>query len=56
MTIDVRLVNTWETKDVYLDNVSDSDLMYSMKYRVEFVPDTGMIEKVNITAIRLLSY
>jgi hypothetical protein len=41
VSMDVRLVNTTETKDVYLENVSDCDLKYKLVYREEFLKDTG---------------
>lgn len=41
VSMDVRLVNTSETKDVYLENVSDCDLKYKLVYREEFLRDTG---------------
>jgi hypothetical protein len=39
--IGVRLVNTKETRDFYLENVSDSELEYELLYKEEFVLDTG---------------
>lgn len=44
--VDVRLVNTWESKDIFIENVSDTDLKYIIKYRMEFTPDTGKIAKI----------
>jgi hypothetical protein len=41
----VRLVNTSECKDVYLENASDCELSYSLCYCTEFVPDSGSINK-----------
>eukprot|EP01034_Spumella_vulgaris_P021431 gene21431-27461_t len=40
LTADVRLVNTAETKEIFLDNVSDADLRYQLLYKEEFLPDT----------------
>jgi hypothetical protein len=43
LTAEVRLVNTFEMKDIFIENVSDSDIQYSLLYATEFVPDTGSI-------------
>jgi hypothetical protein len=43
LTADVRLVNTFEMKDIFIENVSDADISYSLQYVTEFVPDTGSI-------------
>lgn len=45
--IGVRLVNTKETRDFYLENVSDSDLEYELLYKEEFVLDTGHAVSAN---------
>lgn len=43
LSMDVRLVNTDETSDLYLENVSDCDLKYKLGYREEFLKDEGGI-------------
>jgi hypothetical protein len=42
-TLNVRLVSTQEQRWVYLENVSDSDLMYFLQYQTEFTLETGEI-------------
>lgn len=39
LTVDVRLVNSSESKDIYIENVSDSDVKYQLFYKEEFVAD-----------------
>ncbi len=41
ISIDVRLVNTSERQDMYLENISDSDVSYKLMYREEYLRDTG---------------
>ena len=41
MSMDVRLVNTSQRQDLYLENVSDSDLTYRLMYKEEYIKDTG---------------
>jgi hypothetical protein len=41
LSIPVRLVNTQETRDIFLENVSDSDLRFEVHFKEEFVEDTG---------------
>ena len=48
LTADVRLVNTSETKDIFLENVTDSDLFYELHYVEEFVGDTGSIAQARL--------
>ena len=47
MAMDVRLVNTSERQDMYLENVSDSDLSYTLMYREEYVKDTGSTQSAS---------
>lgn len=37
--LDVRLVNTDEWQDLFIENVSDSDIEYFLKYQTEFKPE-----------------
>jgi hypothetical protein len=36
---DVRLVNTSEMKDIFLENISSSDIQYELYYTTEFIAD-----------------
>ena len=46
----VRLVNTCETKDMFLENVTDSDLSYQLHFVEEFVGDTGSIAEARVVS------
>jgi cilia- and flagella-associated protein 65 len=37
--LEVRLVNTDETQPLFIENVSDSDIEYFLKYKTEFTPE-----------------
>jgi len=61
LSMDVRLVNTSERQDMYLENVSDSDISYKLMYREEYLRDTGSTpsasaarENLEISALRPL--
>lgn len=41
LVADVRLVNTSETRDIYLENISCSLLQYELYYRTIFYPDAA---------------
>jgi len=41
---EVRLVNTTEQMAIFLENVSDSDLAYELRYKEEFEPDSASID------------
>jgi hypothetical protein len=40
LTDEVRNMNTAETKDIFMDNVSDADLHYKLLYKEEFLSGT----------------
>lgn len=43
-TAEVRLVNTFEERAIFLDNFSDSDLSYQLMYKEEFEPDAASLD------------
>jgi hypothetical protein len=45
-TLEVRLVNTFEERAMFLDNFSDSDLSYQLLYKEEFEPDAASLDPV----------
>lgn len=57
LAIDVRLVYTSESRDICLENVSDSDLQYEIHYVEEFTGDLGggQAEEKRVTDLRLIT-
>jgi cilia- and flagella-associated protein 65 len=41
ISMDVRLVNTIERQELYLENVSDSEVSYKLLYKESYIRDTG---------------
>ena len=57
LDVDVRLVYTSESRDVFLENVSDSDLQYEIHYQEEFTGDLGggVTQPKKVSPLKLLT-
>ena len=49
--LDVRLVNTEELLFIYIENVSNSDLEYFLRYKMKFTPEPGAYGKTMFDGI-----
>ena len=49
--LDVLLVNTEKLVPIYIENVSDSDLDYFLRYKTQFIAEPGAYGKVNTEGI-----
>lgn len=50
LSIPVRLVDTTESRDLFIENVSDCDIYYKLFYKIELIPDTGNVDQPRINS------